>query len=214
MRRIFAIAGVGLGILASAVAQTQPAYAPLTEEAKVIAAAAMEAFEKGNFANARLQFEKMRAVSPGHPMPLINLGTIAFQSGRLKDSAELLEEATRLDPGSAQGWTLLGMVRVYQDKPDEALAALSRAVLLAPENAKVHNYLGVAIGRKRWLDGAESELRQAIALDPKYADAQFNLALIYLQRDPPNQALAERHYRSALQLGAPPDLELEKKLKN
>lgn len=191
-----------------------PGYAPLSEDAKVIGSVAMAAFEKGDLAEARLQFEKMRALCPDHPMPLINLGTIAFQSGRLKQSAELLLQATKMDPTSAQGWTLLGMVRVYQDQPDQALAALAQAVILSPDNPKVHNYLGVAIGRKRWFDGAEAELQQAIRLDPKYADAHFNLALIFLQRDPPNKALADLHYQAALKLGSPPDLELEKKLKN
>ncbi|HEX8371710.1 MAG TPA: tetratricopeptide repeat protein [Chthoniobacterales bacterium] len=214
MKRIVAILAAGVLPLFGQTPVPTPSYAPLTEDAKLIASVAMKAFEKGDLVAARLQFEKMRALSPGHPMPLINLGTIAFQSGKLSQSAELLEQATRVDPNAAEAWNLLGMVRVYQDQPDQALAALSQAVLLNPDNPKVHNYLGVAIGRKRWFDGAEAELQQAIRLDPKYADAHFNLALIFLQRDPSNKALAEKHYQTAIKLGAPADLEVEKKLKN
>lgn len=189
-------------------------YAPLSEDAKLIASVAMEAFEKGDLAMARLQFEKMRALSPGHPMPLINLGTIAFRAGRLEQSDALFQQAIRAEPESGVAWTLLGMVRVYEGKPDLALAALAQAAVLNPENPKVHNYLGVAIGQKRWFDGAEAELQQAIRLDPKYSDAHFNLALMYLQRDPPDKALAEKHYQIALKLGSPSDVDMEKKLKN
>ena len=193
---------------------TKKNYEPLSEDAKLIAGVAMAAFEKGDLAMARLQFEKMRALSPGHPMPLINLGTIAFRAGRLEQSDALFQQAIRAEPESGVAWTLLGMVRVYEGKPDLALVALSQAAVLNPENPKVHNYLGVAIGQKRWFDGAEAELQQAIQLDPKYSDAHFNLALMYLQRDPPNKALAEKHYQIALKLGSPSDADLEKKLKN
>lgn len=192
--------------------ENTPSHEPLSEEAKVISLQAMAAYEKGDLAEARLQFEKMRGASPGHPMALINLGTIEFRSGRFEQSAAWLEKAVLIAPKSADAWMLLGMVRVHQDQPDQALAALAQAQLLAPKNAKVHNYLGVAIGRKRWFDGAEAELQLAISLDPNYADAHFNLALIFLQRDPPNLALARRHYQIALKLGAVPDPDIAKKL--
>ena len=187
-------------------------YEPLSEEAKAVSLLAMAAYEKGDLAEARLQFEKMRAVSSGHPMAMINLGTIEFRTGRFEQSAAWLEKAVQADPKSADAWMLLGMVRVHQDLPDLALAALAQAQVLAPKNPKIHNYLGVAIGRKRWFDGAESELQLAISLDPEYGDAHFNLALILLQRDPPNLALARRHYQIAIKLGAVPDPLMEKKL--
>ena len=64
-----------------------------------------------------------------------------------------------------------------------------------------------------WYDGAEKSLLQAIQLDPDYQDAHFNLALIYLDRDPPSLKLASKHYREARRLGVPADKELEKRLK-
>lgn len=70
----------------------------------------------------------------------------------------------------------------------------------------------MTIGRKGWRDGAESELLKAVELDETYADAHFNLAVIYLQRVPPATALARRHYQRAVELGAPPDSVVEKQL--
>lgn len=189
-----------------------PRFPPLSEEAKIAGTEGMQAFGRGDLVEARLKFEKMRGLSPGHPMALVNLGTILFRQGKFAESVASLQEATRVDPDSAEAWNLLGMVLFYAEKTDEALAALARALVLSPENPKTHNYLGVTIGRKRWFDGAESELRRAIELDPDYADAHFNLALIYLQRDPPDVALARRHYGLAVTLGSPPDPEIEKKI--
>jgi Tfp pilus assembly protein PilF len=76
----------------------------------------------------------------------------------------------------------------------------------------VHQYLGVTIGQKGWYSGAEDEMRKAIEIDPSYAEAHFNLAVFYLQRNPPAIELARRHYERALELGAPPDPDVEKSL--
>ena len=63
-----------------------------------------------------------------------------------------------------------------------------------------------------WLDAAEAELQRAIELKPDYANAHFNLALMYLDRKPPARELARRHYERALALGAEKDDIVEEKL--
>ena len=103
-------------------------------------------------------------------------------------------------------------MRQDEDKLDAALAALAQAVFLDPKNARAHHYLGVTIGRKGWYSGAEDEMRKAIELQPDYAEAHFNLALFYLQRQPPAIELARRHYQKALDLGAAPDAEVARKI--
>jgi Flp pilus assembly protein TadD len=118
----------------------------------------------------------------------------------------------RLQPEAAPVWLTLGVLYCDQEKLDAALAALSQAVLLDPKNPRAHNYLGVTVGKKGWYLGAEAELRKAVELDPNYAEAHFNLAIFYLQRDPPAVELARRHYNQALDLGAKPDPLLEKEL--
>jgi len=74
-------------------------------------------------------------------------------------------------------------------------------------------YLGVLMRKRGWLDAAEDELRKAVELDATYAEAQFNLAIIYTERTPPALELARRHYYRALALGAAADPDLEKLLK-
>ena len=54
---------------------------------------------------------------------------------------------------------------------------------------------------------------EAIADNPDYADAHFNLAVIYSTSSPPAKELAKRHYEKALALGAAPDPTLDKLLR-
>ena len=62
-------------------------------------------------------------------------------------------------------------------------------------------------------EAAQKELEMATSLDPLYADAHFNLAVIYATAQPPAKDLAKRHYTRATSLGAQPDPSLEKLLR-
>jgi Tfp pilus assembly protein PilF len=53
------------------------------------------------------------------------------------------------------------------------------------------------------------ELETAIAIDPSYADAHFNLAVVYAMQEPPNKESARKFYKKALELGAEADTALE-----
>ena len=95
-------------------------------------------------------------------------------------------------------------------KPD--VRAIRRAAKLDPENPQIQNYLGVTLGQKGLRAQAETALRKAIELDPNFGAAQNNLAVIYLEENPPMAALARWHYQKALDRGQPRNPDLEKKL--
>ena len=82
-----------------------------------------------------------------------------------------------------------------------------------PLDARAHNYLAIVAKNLGWTDAAEAELRRAIDLNPDYGIAQFNLALMYLDRKPPAKELARRHYDKALALGVEKDEIVERRLK-
>ena len=52
----------------------------------------------------------------------------------------------------------------------------------------------------------------AIAVNPDYAEAHFNLAVVYATNEPPAREQAKVHYKKATSLGAEPDAALEKLL--
>ena len=53
----------------------------------------------------------------------------------------------------------------------------------------------------------------ALAVNPDYADAHFNLAVVYATNEPPAKEQAKEHYKKATSLGVEPDSALEKLLR-
>ncbi len=207
-KRIGLVVGAILFLFDTALASMSP------EQIAESTQAALKAFSKGNLEAAKSRFEKVLESDPDNLTALVNLGALEY---RLKDfdSAELhLNRAVRINADASVAWITLGVLYLGRDKLDDALAALSRALVLSPKDWRVHNYLGVTIGRKGWLYGAEQELRKAIELNPKAAAPNFNLALIYMRRQPPTIELARRHYREAIRLGAAPDPLLARQIRD
>jgi len=190
-------------------AETKP---PVSDEAQKAENAGVRAFKKGDIEAARKQFQKLLQLAPDNLVGLMNLGAVEYRLKLWEPAEQHLKRVVRLQPEATPAWLTLGVLYCDQDKLDAALAALSQAVLLDPKSARAHNYLGVTVGKKGWYSGAEAELQRAVELDPEYAEAHFNLALFYLQRDPPAVELARRHYARALELGAAPDPLVEKSL--
>jgi tetratricopeptide (TPR) repeat protein len=199
----------GLGL---ATELNEPGRDAVSAEAQQLSRDATVAFAKGDLAAARKGFERVLALVPGNAASTINLGLVAYREKKFDEAERLLTTAVRAQPEAALGWLVLGVITYEQDKLDRALAALSQAVLLAPKDARAHHYLGVTIGKKGWYSGAEDEMRKALELDPNYAEAHFNLAVFYLQRNPPAVELARRHYLKALDLGAAPDAQVQRSL--
>ena len=139
-----------------------------------------------------------------------NLGVVRFQQQKYPEAEKALREAIRVAPNDAFSHSVLGIVLVQQEKYDDSIQILSRAVALDPNDAKTRNYLGISSSRKGLQEAVEQECRKAIELDEGYADAHFNLAVIYATQTPPAKELAKRHYNRARELGVPQDQELEK----
>ena len=190
----------------------EPGKKQVSTEARQLAKTAVLAMANGDLPAAQRDFAKVLALAPDNVPTTINLGLVAYRQKNYTVAEKFLQKAIRLQPDTGLGWLILGVVHYDQDKLDAALAALAQAALLEPKNATVHQYLGVTVGKKGWLSGAEDELRKAIEIDPLYAEAHFNLAVFYLQRNPPSVELARRHYQKALDLGAAPDAAVARSL--
>lgn len=141
---------------------------------------------------------------------LFHLGSAQYAAGRLDDCEKTVHRALALDPEDPGSLYLLGILRFGQNKLDDALDALSRSAALNSTNASTQNYLGCVMAQKGLRTQAEAALRKALELDPGYADAHFNLSLVYAGEKPPSPALARWHYQKALDLGHAKNESLEK----
>jgi len=184
----------------------------IPEQARSLATRAEAAFASGDLKQAESYYKQALDYGPNNPPLLVSLAAVETRMGKLDDSEKLLQEALHLDLKNSPAWLLLGMNYLEEKRNDEAFAALVQAALYDDHNPRAHNYLGIAAGRKGWTEISEDELRRAIDLDPQYADANFNLAVLYLRRTPPLIELGRRHYQQALDLGSPKDPLIEAQL--
>jgi Flp pilus assembly protein TadD len=135
-----------------------------------------------------------------------------LQQDKLDDAEKHIKAALAQSPDDAYDLSIFGYLKFRQEKYDDALDVLSRAVKLDPQNPEIQNYLGVTLGHKGLHTQAEAALRKAITLNPNYAAAHNNLAVIYLNEQPPLIELARWHYQKALDAGQPHNPEMEKEL--
>ncbi len=169
-------------------------------------------FAARQYDRAEADYLKILQSDVNNPLVLGNLAAIELQEGKLDDAKKHIQIAVAQDPNDAFNLATLGYLKFKQAKYDEALDALSRAAKLDPGNPEIQNYLGVTLSNKGLRSQAEAALRKAIGLNPNYADAHYNLAVIYIGQTPPLVELARWHYQKSLQSGHPHTPELEKML--
>ncbi len=166
-----------------------------------------------DYNTAGTKYEAALALEPTNTVALANLGVIRYQQNRLDDAEQYLRKAAAASPNDSNTRSLLGVVYFRKGAIEDAYSELNRAVAIDPHNAEAHNYLGIVLSEKGWGASGELEIRRAIEINPQYADAHFNLAVVYAKEHNPKVELARYHYKKALDLGAPPDPELEALLK-
>lgn len=170
---------------------------------------AEQVFAEGDSAKAALIYQECLDQYPTSLYLLSNLGVVRLTQGNLAAAETLLRKSVEQAPFDAFSHSLLGIVSFQQQKDMEALRLLLRAVCLAPNDPKTRNYLALVISKKRWHVAAEAQLRRALELYPNYAEAHYNLAVLYALSPTPFVTLAAQHYRRARELGAAQNEELE-----
>ena len=205
------VAGGAEAAPATDATESAAAAPPATEmppEVLALIAEAREQFVRGNFAAAEKLYQQFAELQPNSVVALANLGVAQFRQGKLTAAQLALEKAIAAAPNDAFSLTTLGAVMIEQNRIQDSIGYLERASEVAPDDPITLNYLGVASSQLGQFGKAEQSLRRAITVNPDYAEAHFNLAVIYATAKPPSIALAKRHYEKALELGAGPDTRL------
>jgi Flp pilus assembly protein TadD len=185
-----------------------PPRGEMPSEAMRLLAEARDEFIKGNFAGAEKLYLGFVDLQPDNVVALANLGVSQFRQGKLTAAQLALERAVKVAPEDAFSLTTLGAVMIEQNRIEEAMGHLEKANEVSPDDPIALNYIGVAASQMNQFGKAEQSLRRAITVQPDYAEAHFNLAVIYATAKPPSLGLAKRHYERALELGAAPDQRL------
>lgn len=178
---------------------------PLVEKAK-------QQFEEGRFEAAEETYEEIVAQVPDSYFGLSNLAVTQFQLSKFSAAEVALRKAIALEPEDSFAFTILGIVLFRQGDLEGAQEMLADAIAVNPKDHKAFNYLGITMFEQGDARQAESHIQEALSLNPDYADAHFNLAVVYALSKPPSKGLARQHYDKATELGALPDASLEQLL--
>lgn len=181
-----------------------PLKKPL-EQATVFARDATEAMRDENWKKAAEKWGEVLKLQPDSAAALSNLGSVEMRLEKFAEARTHLEKAVSLRPNLAATWMTLAMLHLDQKNPMLAVSCMARAVHEDPADPRMHNSMAVVLKQVGWTNGAEQELQKAIDLNGDYAEAQFNLALLYLEQKPPALESARRFYFRARDLGAEPD---------
>jgi tetratricopeptide (TPR) repeat protein len=196
--------------------QTNSVVNPATQspdtssDISLLVAEAQNYFDNHDYANAETDYEKILTEDKNNAVALANLAAIELEENKLDDAEAHLKSAMAINPNDSYTLSTYGYLEFREQKFDDALDALSHAAKLDPQNAQIENYLGVTLSHKGLRTQAETALRKAIELDPDYGAAHNNLAVIYLNENPPLMELARWHYQKALDDGQPRNPDLEK----
>ena len=194
------------GALAVGVVKGQSKLPP---ELAKIAQRGASAVAEMKWVKAREAFLELVEKAPDNALAYANLGVAEQQLGNLLAAEGNLNRSVQINPSIAQNWQTLGLVQYERGDIVLAISSLVRAVHEDPADARSRVYLAAVMRDYGWREAALTELERAAQTDPELVDAQFNLAVAYLEESPPRVELARRHYYAALDLGAEASPEIE-----
>ncbi|MCU0509413.1 MAG: tetratricopeptide repeat protein [Anaerolineae bacterium] len=119
------------------------------------------------------------------------------------DAVPLLLKARELEPDNAAAAINLGGAYILQGKHKQAVPVLEAAARLEPDNAMVWTNLAAAyLGKLPFAtpamqDKAIVAFKSALRLDPRAPHVNYNLGLIYMERQDVEQAAL--HFYAALE---------------
>jgi len=105
---------------------------------------------------------------------------LALLSNNKHNEAEvILIKLSKQLPGHAGSWANLGLLNLVQKKPTEAEEFIKTALKINPNMSQALNLMGLVATHNRDIKAAESYYINAIKQDNGYANAHYNLALLY-----------------------------------
>jgi tetratricopeptide (TPR) repeat protein len=178
------------GSLDSAIEQARQALRAHEQNVDAMLVVAEAFYRQGKYGLTQAVASSALAVDPKIRSPqetsrahnLMGFALIAL--GKEAQATNAFRKAAEADEKNAAAWNNLGTRYLDAGDVDTALSCFEYALELAPNSAKAHVNHGAALrAKKRWQD-AERALLQGLRLRSNYAEAYFNLGVLYLDADP------------------------------
>jgi predicted TPR repeat methyltransferase len=164
---------------------SQEASAPVetvADDADALLRRAMSAHDAGEFAAARIDYERLLALAPDHPDGLHLFGLLECMVGNNERAVELIGRALALLPGEAMFHNNIGLAYAHLGRLAEAEEHYRQAFELDSGRLDAVNNLALLKMRQGKLETAEQILLVLLETAPAYVDARHNLAGLYLRQ--------------------------------
>lgn len=138
-------------------------------------AAALEAYNKGNFDRAEAFCREVIKARPRNAEAFNLLGIVLHSKGDTREAIKAVKKATALNGSLANYHSNLGEMNRLVGRLGDAVVSLRRALTLNPNYVQAHNNLGITYFDKKDYERSVTEYQKAIELAPKYAEAHNNL---------------------------------------
>lgn len=149
----------------------------------------------------------LRQEAGQHASPRLAAGEVAHvlqsalahhQAGRLPEAEALYRQILQMEAEHPDALHLLGLLASQADRHEVAIHLISRAINAKPHEALFYNSLGNEQHTLGRLDEASASYRQAAAIKPDYAEANFNLGVVFQMQGRLEEA--GKSYRQALKI--------------
>ena len=144
--------------------------------------------------------QKAFAANPASEERLVALVSILYENERNDAAISLLEPFVRAYPRASRAKLFLALGYARQEKYAQARTLASQVATQLPNDYYAQHILGLSLFGLNEFDTALGHFKKAVSIKPDFADAHFQLGLIY-SRTPTTLAEAESAFMRALQLG-------------
>ncbi len=134
--------------------------------------------QQGELEQAKVAYERMLVLQPGHADALHMLGVMAMQSGNHALAADLISLAVQNNPLNASAQLNLGLAFKELQRYDEAVVSFSQAIALKADYAQAFSSRGLALHAAGRLGEALLDFDKAIELQPGDVHAWNNRGVV------------------------------------
>ncbi len=147
---------------------------------------------KKRFELAKMVLDNARQIDDRDATIWNRLGYVELSLGDRPQALESFRTAAALRPDYPEAHANYGALLADAEDFGSAATELELAVRYAPGNAVAWMNLGNAYRGLKEFDKAEQDYRKALQLDPKLVDANYNLAILFLDGDKPGLPALQR----------------------
>jgi choline-sulfatase len=159
-------------------------------------------FALHQFDEAIKEADATLAIAPYYTRAEELLGSIFFQRKEYDQARAHFTSILMFAPDDYAAHFNLGVLAIMESQLEEGESQLRLALRAYPQSAEAHNAWGSLCFRRGDLEGARLEFAKSIQLQHNFAQAHYNLALVFLKQMKNDEAARELH----LALAANPQL--------